>query len=318
MTYLGRKITGHRPGDPRQRRPVREFEETTVPRRSCETFPPRVHAPGREGVGKPPLTVEQILAWADAHKEQTGTWPDRKSGGVFNAMGENWQALDGALRRGHRGQGGGSSLETLLAEHRHVVPPSGRRRPRKPHRTPLTLEQVLKWADEHYERTGRWPTASSGLIPDTDGESWDAVRQCLQRGCRGLPGGESLLKLLAQFRGKRLECDRPRVTVEQILTWANAHHERIGRWPTRDSGPVHGVPDEKWSRLDAALRGGTRGLPRGLSLSKLLAGHLEIRAPLTVEKILAWVDEHYQRFGQWPHVKSGEVQGVSGLTWRSP
>ena len=157
--------------DPRQRRPVRELEETTVPRRSCETFPPRVHAPGREGVGKPPLTVDQILAWADAHKEQTGTWPDHKSGGVSNAMGENWQALDYALRRGHRGQGGGSSLETLLAEHRGVVPPGGRRRPRKPHRTPLTVEQVLKWADEHYERTGRWPTASSGLIPDTDGES---------------------------------------------------------------------------------------------------------------------------------------------------
>ena len=140
------------------------------------------------------------------------------------------------------------------------------------------------------------------------------MRQCLERGCRGLPGGESLLKLLAQFRGKRLECDRPRVTVEQILTWANVHHERVGRWPTRDSGPIHGVPDEKWSRLMPHSRG-TRGLPGGLSLSKLLAGHLEIRAPLTVEKILAWVDEHYRRFGQWPHVKSGEVQGVSGLTW---
>ena len=29
---------------------------------------------------RPPLTVKQILAWADAHRERTGHWPNCKRG----------------------------------------------------------------------------------------------------------------------------------------------------------------------------------------------------------------------------------------------
>jgi hypothetical protein len=64
----------------------------------------------------PPLTVEQILAWADAHYPRTGTWPQAGSGPVADAPGENWSAIDYALRRGYRGLPGDSSLSWLLAQ----------------------------------------------------------------------------------------------------------------------------------------------------------------------------------------------------------
>jgi hypothetical protein len=63
---------------------------------------------------KPPLSVEQILAWADAHRARTGRWPTRNSGAVREAPGENWSAVGWALWAGHRGLPGGDSLARLL------------------------------------------------------------------------------------------------------------------------------------------------------------------------------------------------------------
>jgi hypothetical protein len=63
---------------------------------------------------KPPLTVEQILAWADAHQARTGEWPSAGAGPVRGAPGEKWEAVDHALRNGHRGLSGGDSLSRLL------------------------------------------------------------------------------------------------------------------------------------------------------------------------------------------------------------
>jgi hypothetical protein len=69
--------------------------------------------------GKPyrkPLSVDHILAWADAHQARTGQWPRENSGSVLAAPGENWSAIDYALRRGYRGLPGESSLSWLLAQ----------------------------------------------------------------------------------------------------------------------------------------------------------------------------------------------------------
>jgi hypothetical protein len=66
---------------------------------------------------RPTLTAEQILAWADAHYGRTGKWPNLYTGPVADAPGENWSAIDYALRRGHRGLPGDSSLSWLLAHH---------------------------------------------------------------------------------------------------------------------------------------------------------------------------------------------------------
>src|SRR5262245_20624201 len=50
-----------------------------------------------------------------------------------------------------------------------------------------------------------------------------AVQRALVTGCRGLLGGTSLARLLAERRGKRYRTHAPRQTVKQILAWADAH-----------------------------------------------------------------------------------------------
>jgi hypothetical protein len=59
------------------------------------------------------LTVEQILAWADAHRERAGKWPQSGSGPVPEAPGATWAAIDSALGHGLRGLSGGDSLARL-------------------------------------------------------------------------------------------------------------------------------------------------------------------------------------------------------------
>jgi hypothetical protein len=82
--------------------------------------------PGHRGRPQPPLTVEQILAWADAHKARTGDWPSAVSGAVAEAPEENWKALNQALWRGRRGLPGRDSLARLLRRERGARDRRGR------------------------------------------------------------------------------------------------------------------------------------------------------------------------------------------------
>ena len=138
---------------------------------------------------------------------------------------------------------------------------------------PLSVEQVLAWADRHRVRTGRWPHAGSGRVFGVRGQTWQAINQALVRGGRGLPGGSSLARLLEERRGKRNKAHSPPLTVEQILLWADLHHARTGRWPTPLSGPVYEAPQESWRAISSALWGGHRGLPGGGGLPQLLRRH---------------------------------------------
>jgi hypothetical protein len=114
-------------------------------------------------------------------------------GAIAEAPGETWAAVQAALREGLRGLPGGSSLARLLARERGV-----RRRSLRPR---LAERQILRWAQAHYRRTGRWPTRRSGPIAEAPGESWEAVHSALCEGLRGLPGGSSLAQLLDTLRG---------------------------------------------------------------------------------------------------------------------
>jgi hypothetical protein len=64
----------------------------------------------------------------------------------------------------------------------------------------------------------------------------------------------------------------PRLTIERILAWAEAHHRRTGKWPTQ-STPLHGVRGTKWSAVDVALARGYHGLPGGTTLRQLPVQH---------------------------------------------
>src|SRR5881296_1573958 len=102
-----------------------------------------------------------------------------------------------------------------------------KRRPgwRKPE---LTVGQILAWADAFHERTGLWPKGRRipKYIVGSLGENWVAISEALRHGFRGLPGGSSLARLLAELRGVRNRNAPPRLSVKQILAWADSFHDR--------------------------------------------------------------------------------------------
>jgi hypothetical protein len=260
----------------------------------------------------PRLTERQMLAWADAYRERTGKWPRRDSGRIPESLSDKWSTVNSALQNGRRGCPGGSSLAQLLSERRGVV--NYKRLPR------LKIPQILAWADECHERTGSWPKKSTGRIAASLGEDWAKVDNALRNGLRGFQGGSSLAQLLNERRGVRNQLRLPRLTERQILTWADAHHERSGKWPRRTSGLIEGTRDENWNLVDRALRDGSRGLKRDSSLARLLKKHRGVRhqlqpPALTERLILGWADAHFQRTGRWPKHISGAIPEAPGESW---
>ena len=258
------------------------------------------------------LTIQRILAWADAHHRRTGKWPISQTGPIDASPKETWLAVDSALRQGNRGLVGGSSLARLLAKKRGVQ--------NRLALSPLTIERILAWADAHHARTGRWPTAKGGPVESVPGEGWGKINDALKQGYRGLPDGSSLARLLARERGVRNPAvPRPRLTISQILVWTDAHHVRTGRWPSSLSGPVKDMPGEAWGKINYALKQGCRGLPGGSSLALLLEKRRGVvpffQIRWTIPQILAWADAHHKRIGKWPLTTSGPVVGASRGTW---
>jgi hypothetical protein len=254
------------------------------------------------------------LKWADLHHEETGEWPKADSSVIASAPIETWSAVESALRNERRGLPGGSSLAQVLAEWRGV---------RNIHDLPdLSAPIILGWADAYHQRTGCWPTQNSGAITEAPTEKWMAVDGYLRDGSRGLVGGSSIAKLLAQYRGHRNLSDLPNLTIEQILEWADDHFEKTGKWPLRKTGPIVSAPSESWQVVDTALRGGLRGLPGGSSLAQSLDTHRGARnikalPPLNTKVILIWSDGHYRRTGKWPTRQSGIVVESPLETWQS-
>jgi hypothetical protein len=226
----------------------------------------------RNHTSTPALTAETILAWADAHHRRTGAWPKEDSGPIPEAPGETWAKVAGAMWEGKRGLQDGRSLARLLEEERQRRWKGGYLR-----RPPLDMPQILAWADAHHARTGAWPGQTSGAIPEAPVERWGAIDQALRDGVRGLPGGSSLYKVLAEHRGKRSRVQLPPLTIKQILGWADAHRARTGEWPRCKAGAIPEAPGETWTAVDASLRAGLRGLPGGSSLPRLLTEHRNSR-----------------------------------------
>ncbi len=155
-----------------------------------------------------------------------------------------------------------------LAEIRRECCPEEREYER---RKEVTAEQVLRWADEHRARHGKWPGAKSGAVLET-GTTWGTVDYLLRRGMPGAPAGITLARFLQKRRGRINHLDRPRLSLRLILRWADAYFKLHGAWPKRGSGPVEGA-EATWSGVDSALQKGSRGLPGGSSLARLLKEH---------------------------------------------
>ena len=262
----------------------------------------------RGGRSRPQMTIPQILAWADEHRRLTGRWPRVDSEPKGLRIGETWVAIQSALSKGLRGLDGGSSLAQLLAEHRGL-------------RGPLTRERILAWADAHHAATGQWPKQTSGRIRGAEGENWQAIDYALLKGRRGLPKGSSLARLLAESRPIRNVHTLPRLTIEQVLAWADAYHAKTGRWPRGRSGPVAGahrrdVERGGSGRAPRAARPAARDNSRQVASRAHGAPAIQTSRPLTVDQILAWADAHHAATGHWPVEDSGSPSGAPQETWK--
>jgi hypothetical protein len=67
-----------------------------------------------------------------------------------------------------------------------------------------------------HEKTGRWPIATDGRVYGAADETWMRIDNALRAGRRGLPGGDSLAKLLARHRGVRNKKALPRLNARHI------------------------------------------------------------------------------------------------------
>lgn len=221
-----------------------------------------------------PLSVKLIIEWAEKHKARTGKWPRVNSGPIPEAPPNTWCGINDALLHRRRGLLGGITLAQLLDRHLHTsVKVRNRRYRADPPQ--LTIEFILGWADQHRERTGQWPKCTSGAVVDAPEENWGAIHSALGYGCRGLPGGTTLAKFLAEHRGAPIKPSGP-LTIEQILAWADAFHERTGEWPTRKSGPIGPGINGYWGGVQNSLQKGLRGLPFGSSLARILRDHRDV------------------------------------------
>jgi hypothetical protein len=209
------------------------------------------------------LSRDQILAWADAFFENEGHWPNQSSGPVAEKTNLNWRKINNAMHYGLRGLEKGTSLAQLFEEERGAF--------NKALQPELTCNQILERADQYQLRHGNFPACSSGVVDDAPNERWNRIDNALRLGLRGLPKGSSLATLLLKERGRRHKGHLPRYDIKQILIWADAHYAATGQWPVQTSGPLLDAPNEKWSKIDNALRNGLRGLPGGSSLAQLLA-----------------------------------------------
>ncbi len=273
--------------------------------------PRRTRLPIQPRTRKPILSQSDVLRWADEFYQDHGRWPTILDGVVKGTADQTWRAADHALTLGLRGLPG-MSVSKVLEQHRGV----------RNHKAlpKMSERQILRWADDHHARTGEWPRHKSGAVTAAPGETWLGVESALSKGVRGLPGGSSLAKLLDARRGVHNHRAIPPLTHEQVLGWADAHFARTGSWPSKLSGPVWESSGDVWKAVDASLLMGYRGLPKGVSLARLLAEHRGVRhltepPTLTVKQILQWADAFRARTGKMPFASSGPIPEMPGETW---
>ena len=186
----------------------------------------------------------------------------------------------------------------------------------------LTIAKILQWADEFHRQRGRWPHHFDGRITGAGEDTWSRINDALAQGYRGLTGKSSLARLLFLRRGVRSPRNVPVLSESQIIRWARAHHSRMRRWPTESSGPILSAPGETWAAIDLALARGTRGLPCGSSLARLLERHgfkknPQNRPPLNKRQILDLADAFFRKHGHWPYHDSGAIESLPGQSWRT-
>jgi hypothetical protein len=216
-----------------------------------------------------------MLGMAELHKSRTGKWPTQRSGSVFGGnSGDNWALYENLLREGGRGLPGGSSLARLICSKHPYI--------HSKNKPGLTEYFIVERASDFRNKHGYYPIVRSGLVEGGyPGDTWFGYDRALLDGNRGLPGGDSLKKLLNRMLGAPNHMARPALTEEFIVRAANRYLMANGKRPSCLSGEVvDGHPGDTWKAYDEALKNGSRGLAGGTSLSKLLKAHLSERTDI--------------------------------------
>lgn len=268
----------------------------------------------RNATNLPELTEEMIVGWVNEWHDREHKWPDAASGEIPGSGGETWSAINRALRSGCRNIVGGSSLSKFIGKHFNI-----RNSGNAPN---LSIDMIKRWISEWYSRNGEYPTCNSGEIPGSGGEKWKHVSVYLNSGRRGLPGGSSIGRLVAEHFGERNSTNTPPLSVEVIKKWVSEWHETKGKWPTAASGKIPGSGGENWRNIDSILRNGGRDMPGGSSVGRFVSEHFGVRnlsnlPPLTSGQVIQWIKEWRKRNSEWPRPNSGEIPNSGGETWGS-
>ena len=139
------------------------------------------------------------------------------------------------------------------------------------------------------QRMGEWPSTESGELVDAPGETWKAIGMALVTGGRGLPGGASLARLLAEHRGRRNVEDLPPLTIDQI--------SRVGRFALPADGSVAD------SRIWFNTRSSRRNVGRNSSGVERRR-HVAVRADLLCQ-------------GCWPNTEAGRTGRTNCISRKS-
>ncbi|MBW2187231.1 MAG: hypothetical protein JRG71_12795 [Deltaproteobacteria bacterium] len=261
------------------------------------------------------LDDEKIERLISEYHRINGEYPKRNSVEVPGHAKLTWAQIDSALINGSDGLKNGRSLAIVLEQKFGVV--TFRNKPK------FSEDEILMWADAYKQRYGDWPNRAVGIIEESLVEdTWQAVHSALNEGARGLPGKDTLTKLIERNRHVERRTVKSALTVATIIDYADDHHEKTGTWPTKKSGKVLANNDETWGGIDKSLHEGFRTLPSGTTLAAILSEHRGVRSrkhtpSLSIQAILERADAHKQKYGVWPKKGSGDVFNSLGDTWNA-
>lgn len=246
-----------------------------------------------EVLPKSSLTEQYILDLGRVHFKTHGVWPNPKAGGPAGDSGENWTALNAALRAGYRGLPGGSSLRKLFEEKKVL----------------WTEEKVRGWAEAYFSENGAWPNVNSGQVSESPKHTWKAVSAALWTGAYGLPGGSSLRRFLNSGINK------DDLSIEEVKKWVSDYIKENGIAPTSNCGSIIGTK-ETWRTVYSAFERKNRGIPHSASWTEIVGRKW---AQISIEKVKKWAQTYFDLNGKWPSSKSGRdgIDDDSGETWMS-
>jgi hypothetical protein len=203
------------------------------------------------GLSKPRLSYALLETWGRAHLQAHGELPHQKSGPVDGQENESWPAIQINLVSGGRGFRGGDSLVKFWER-------LGLRNPKKSY----SNAEILRFAQAYREtHGGKLPNSLSGEVAGESGLTWQHLDARLRH------RGTSLAKL---FVANGLREEKGALSLNLVKTMIRTHIQLTGNVPTTIGGEVAGYPGENWTAINAALKHGHRGLPKGGSLVQVL------------------------------------------------